>query len=86
MRSTRLVPELAGSVNTQVAEQLYREIGKDKYFLNMLNPLTHIFLFKSILATRNEIINKTRWAKQEQILGAKLQLDDLGRLQPQGGE
>ena len=44
LRKLRLVPQLAGKVNSQVAEQLFAKMKKNNYFLNMALPSTHLFL------------------------------------------
>lgn len=38
LRRVSLVPQLAGRVNTQVQEQLFRKFGRDAYFLTQLTP------------------------------------------------
>ncbi|XP_032415485.1 uncharacterized protein LOC116717915 [Xiphophorus hellerii] len=49
LRKIEMVPELAGRLNSQCAEQLFAGMRKNNYFLNMLNPSTHIFLQRNIL-------------------------------------
>lgn len=43
LRRINLVPELQGSLNSQVAEQLFSCMQKSNYFLNNMTPSTHIF-------------------------------------------
>ena len=48
LRRVTNVNELFGLVNTQVEEQLHSKFRKYKGFLNMMQPVSHIFLFRSI--------------------------------------
>jgi len=43
LRRLGLVPELAGRINSQVAEQLFSIMKKNNYFMNMLSPSEHVF-------------------------------------------
>jgi len=43
LRTIGLVPELAGKINSQCAEQLFSEVKRNNYFMNMLRPSAHIF-------------------------------------------
>ena len=54
LRLIKLVPELCGWVNSQVAEQLFADMKKNNYFMNMLSPTSHVFLMRNILHHRNE--------------------------------
>ncbi|XP_013873396.1 uncharacterized protein LOC106524217 [Austrofundulus limnaeus] len=49
LRQTEIVPELAGRLNSQCAEQLFAGMRKNNYFLNMLTPSAHVFLQRNIL-------------------------------------
>lgn len=42
LRKIQIVPELAGWVNSQCAEQLFSDMRKNNYFLNTLTPSGHI--------------------------------------------
>lgn len=53
LRKIGLVPELAGRINSQRAEQLFADMKKKNYFLNMLKPSSHIFLARNILHHKN---------------------------------
>ena len=58
LRLIKLVPELCGWVNSQVAEQLFADMKKNNYFMNMLSPTSHVFLMRNILHHRNEQLNQ----------------------------
>ncbi|KAK0156639.1 hypothetical protein N1851_000114 [Merluccius polli] len=66
LRKLELVPELAGLINSQCAEQLFSGMRKNNYFLNLTTPSTHIFLQRNILhhynMTRNQKI-KNQYSK-----------------------
>ncbi len=53
LRTIGLVPELAGKINSQCAEQLFSEVKRNNYFMNMLRPSAHVFLAGNILHHRN---------------------------------
>ncbi|XP_034055086.1 uncharacterized protein LOC117534921 isoform X2 [Gymnodraco acuticeps] len=59
LRRLSLVPQLAGKLNNQVAEQLYARMKKNNYFLNMALPTTHLFLMRNIIHHHNVHKNKT---------------------------
>ncbi|KAL1267269.1 hypothetical protein QQF64_002944 [Cirrhinus molitorella] len=56
LRKTGLVAQLAGKVNSQVAEQFFSKLKKNNYFLNMTLPSTHVFLMR----TTSEITETTK--------------------------
>ncbi|XP_077092035.1 uncharacterized protein LOC143744406 [Siphateles boraxobius] len=60
LRKLGLVPQLAGIVNSQVAEQLFAKMKKNNYFLNMALPSTHLFLMRNIIHHYNCHKNKQR--------------------------
>ena len=53
LRRTKFVPQLAGQLNTQVAEQLHRAVKRDLTICH----LAVTFLMRLILQQRNERIN-----------------------------
>ncbi|XP_076869611.1 uncharacterized protein LOC143519745 [Brachyhypopomus gauderio] len=57
LRRIDLVPELQGSVNSQVAEQLFGSMRKNNYFMNNMAPSTHVFLMQNIMHHRNTALN-----------------------------
>lgn len=57
LRRINLVPELQGSLNSQVAEQLFSSLKKNNYFINNMAPSTHIFLMRNIVHHRNQNVN-----------------------------
>ncbi|ROL55332.1 hypothetical protein DPX16_22808 [Anabarilius grahami] len=83
LRKIQIVPELAGSVNTQAAEQLFSGMRKNNYFLNMMSPTTHMFFVRNILHIQNEEKNKSMLKKIQKghsKTTVNLQKDSLGRL------
>ncbi|XP_057712976.1 uncharacterized protein LOC130929649 isoform X2 [Corythoichthys intestinalis] len=66
LRRIDLVPELQGSLNSQVAEQLFASMQKNNYFLNNMAPSTHIFLMRNIIHHRNNTTNARLLEKQLQ--------------------
>ncbi|KAI7802115.1 hypothetical protein IRJ41_000508, partial [Triplophysa rosa] len=66
LRRIALVPELAGWVNSQCAEQLFSDMRKNNYFLNTLTPSEHIFMMRNILHHYNtKCNNKTKTSIQK---------------------
>ncbi len=57
LRKIQLVPELAGRVNSQCAEQLFSQMRKNNYFLNVMKPTNHVFLMRNLLHHYNVAIN-----------------------------
>ncbi|XP_066523457.1 uncharacterized protein [Hoplias malabaricus] len=57
LRRINLVPELQGSLNSQIAEQLFGSMRKNNYFLNNMSPSTHVFLMRNIIHHRNTSVN-----------------------------
>lgn len=47
LRKIQLVPELAGRINSQCAEQLFSQMRKNSYFLNVMKPTSHVFLMRN---------------------------------------
>lgn len=85
LRKIQIVPELAGRVNTQAAEQLFAGMRKNNYFLNMMSPTTHMFLVRNILHMQNKEKNGSMLSKIQKDLGhpktnINLQTDLFGRL------
>ena len=58
LRRVHLVNELKGKINTQVEEQLHRKLNRSNHFLNQMDPVRHIFMFRLILEKPNEDLNK----------------------------
>ncbi|XP_030271945.1 uncharacterized protein LOC115581185 isoform X2 [Sparus aurata] len=64
LRRINLVPELQGSLNSQVAEQLFSSLQKNNYFLNNMAPSTHIFVMRNLVHHRNSNTNGKLLKKQ----------------------
>ncbi|XP_053289770.1 uncharacterized protein LOC128450385, partial [Pleuronectes platessa] len=82
LRKLELVPELAGLINSQCAEQLFSGMRKNNYFLNQTTPSTHIFLQRNILHHYNMARNQTIKNQYSKIvpLDVSLQFDTHGRV------
>ena len=79
LRRVTNIDELNGIVNTQVEEQLHLKFRKFKHFLNMMQPVSHIFLFRSILSHYNDHQND-HILKKFQLNQNQISFDSLGRL------
>ena len=53
LRKAGCVHELNGMFNSKVEEQLYLKLDSNKKFLNMMTPINHIYLFRSIINYHN---------------------------------
>ncbi|CAJ1071563.1 uncharacterized protein LOC112141289 isoform X2 [Xyrichtys novacula] len=58
LRRIQVVPELQGTLNSQVAKQLFAVLRHNNYFLNNMGPSAHIFLMRSIIEHRNTKLNE----------------------------
>lgn len=74
LRRINLVPELQGSLNSQVAEQLFSTMQKNNYYLNNMAPSTHIFFMRNLIHHRN---NNTNARLMEQQLKRGLEFHNL---------
>ncbi|XP_076142606.1 uncharacterized protein LOC143124790 [Alosa pseudoharengus] len=79
LRLIRLVPELCGWLNSQVAEQLFSGMRKNNYFLNLLSPASHIFLMRNILHHHNEHLNKRAMEELKKVSNEDIILDLNGK-------
>ena len=80
-RKIGCVIELKGMFNSQVEEQLHLQFDSKKKFLNMMTPVTHIYLFRSILDHLNFNKNKAVTNLLQQKTRFKLIFYSFGRLQ-----
>ena len=81
LRKIGCVLEIKGMFNSEVEEQLHLQFDSNKIFLNMMAPVTHIYLFRSILDHDNFNKNKTVTNLLQQKTRFKLIFDSFGRLQ-----
>ena len=80
LRRIELVPELAGRLNSQVAEQLFSEMRKNNYFINNMSPSAHIFLVRNIVHHHNEKKDRQTIEKMKRNLrNVSITLDTLGK-------
>ena len=82
LRKLELVPELAGLINSQCAEQLFSGMRINNYFLNQTTPSTHIFLQRNILHHYNMARNQKIKNQYSKIVppDVSLQFDSYGRV------
>ncbi|XP_076597771.1 uncharacterized protein LOC143327360 [Chaetodon auriga] len=78
LRRIELVPQLAGWVNSQAAEQLFSDMKKNNYFLNVMTPSAHIILMRNILHHYNTSVNK-RFEKMYRTLTMDITLNMNGQ-------
>ncbi|CAM4720409.1 unnamed protein product [Leuciscus chuanchicus] len=69
LRKLHIVPQLAGKVNSQVAEQLFSRMKKNNYFLNMALPSTYLFLMRNIIHHHNMYRNEQRLGNIKRAFG-----------------
>ena len=74
------VTELHGYFNSQVSEQLHLRCDSDKRFLNMMNPATHIYLFRSILNHHNNTVNEMLIKPLVKKSNGAITEDSIGRV------
>lgn len=80
LRRTKFVPQLSGSLNTQVEEQLHRAYTRDSYFLDGMSSTNHIFIFRSNIDIRNEQFNDHAKQKIHNTTKMTISEGQLGRL------
>ena len=66
LRNIDLVKQLKGSINTQVMEQMFEKLGKDRYFVNMLKPTNYLFVMRLLLHLHNDSITNRQVARATQ--------------------
>ena len=69
-----------GKFNSEIEEQLHLKFNNDKKFLNMMQPTTHIYLFRSIINHHNNRLNKMCLRDFEKRLQFPVKRNDLGSL------
>ena len=79
LRRIRCVKELAGQMNSQVAEQLPGAYNHNTNFLNEMTPVMHIFMFRSIIDLNNEHHNMEYIGQQQHDSGLFVDFDPSGR-------
>ncbi|XP_067274638.1 uncharacterized protein [Pseudorasbora parva] len=77
LRKPSLVPQLAGKVNGEVAEQLFAKMKKNNYFLNMSS--THVFLMRNIIHHYNENKASKASTRLTKSSGSNLLTDAYGQ-------
>ena len=53
VRRTTIVKELKIRINRQIDEHIHASYNHDTRFLNQMKPINHIFLFRSLIDTKN---------------------------------
>ncbi|KAM3605857.1 uncharacterized protein V6R79_006120 [Siganus canaliculatus] len=82
LRRMNVVPELQGSLTSQVAVQLFAALRKNNYFLNNMAPSSRIFLMRNIIEHRNKHTNEELLKRQ---LRQSLQVQQLNNMTVCGG-
>ena len=59
LRRIRNIMELNGKLHSKIEEQLHLKFDNDKKCLDMMQPTTHICLFRSIINHHNNRVNKS---------------------------
>jgi hypothetical protein len=59
LRRVHLFPQLAGKLNTQAMEQLFRQMGKDAYYLTQMTPAHFLFVLRLNIHLHNCATNDT---------------------------
>ena len=80
LRRITFVKELNGLINSQRDEQLHSSCRYDSRFFNNMKAVNHIFLFRSIIDSRNEKINEEKVSRIEALSHQKPCKDFLGRI------
>lgn len=80
LRSTTLVKELGGKVNTQVCEQLHANMKPNNKFLNMMKARTQTFTFRLLLEFHNTDLNNKLKETQRKEFGSNLGYDKFERI------
>ncbi|XP_076843552.1 uncharacterized protein LOC143488617 isoform X3 [Brachyhypopomus gauderio] len=81
LKRIALVPELAGWMNSQVAEQRFSQMERNNYFLNMMAPSVQIFLIRNIIHHRNQLQNKQTTENVQKAMGnAKVTVNTFGQV------
>ena len=85
LRRLTICPKIHANVNSESHEQLHQVFNKDNYFLNMMNPATHVFMKRLLVELRNAKKNQQENKNQEEVMKGngvtgKIQLDEIGRL------
>nr|XP_017211246.2 uncharacterized protein LOC101886291 isoform X1 [Danio rerio] len=76
LRKLRLVPQLAGKVNSQAAELLFSKLKKNNYFMNMALPSTHVFLMRNIIHHYNVRKNEKRLHDIKKEFNTNIHMND----------
>ena len=80
LRSIGNITELNGKFNSEIEEQLHLKFDNDKKKLNMMQPTTHVYLFRSIINHHNNLLNKKCLRDFEIRLQFPVKRNNLGSL------
>ncbi|CAM4597191.1 unnamed protein product [Leuciscus chuanchicus] len=81
LRRIKMVPELAGRINSQVAEQLFSTMKKNNYYMNMLSPSAHVFMMRNVIHNYNQRKNKKIKEELKKLNSVPLSQQDLAQTQ-----
>ncbi|KAG1940192.1 hypothetical protein F2P79_016907 [Pimephales promelas] len=74
LRRIKMVPELAGRINSQVAEQLFSTMKKNNYYMNMLSPSAHVFMMRNVIHNYNQRKNEKIKEELKKLVTPEIQL------------
>ncbi|XP_059906610.1 uncharacterized protein LOC132456282 [Gadus macrocephalus] len=74
LRRIKMVPELAGKINSQVAEQLFSTMKKSNYYMNMLSPSAHVFLMRNVIHNYNQRKTQKIMLELKKLVTPEMQL------------
>ena len=80
LRRSSLVTELAGSIDTQTAEQFFSSLKRDIYFVNEMQPVRHLFLCRLIFHLHNEKVNKKLFQFQARATDKPIYFNSFGQV------
>ena len=80
LRKIGCVLDFYGMFNCEVEEQLHLKFDSNKNFLNMMTPINHIHLFRSIIDYHNNNKNSNFMKSLQQKIHFPVTFDTLGRL------
>ena len=79
LRRIGCVKELRGRINSEAVEQIHGMYDLNINFMNRMNPVTHIFMFRSIIDLKNEELNALKLRSLQSDLNMSIAFDHLGR-------
>ena len=76
---TCCIKEVRGRINRKAVEEIHSMCDLNINFMNRMNPVTHIFMFRSIIDLKNEELNALKLCSLQSNSNMSIALDHLGR-------